>query len=142
MAYAQQGDTVRIHFKGTLENGDVFVSSFDRKPVEFTIGEGQILPGIENAVVGMTEGESKTVELPAEKAYGDKREELVVTVDRKQFSDSVTPEPGQRLKFRNQDGSEIIAKVTDVSPSNVTVDANHPLAGEDVTFDLELVEIM
>lgn len=142
MAYAQHGDTVRIHFKGTLENGDVFVSSFDRKPVEFTIGDGQVLPGIENAVVGMTEGESKTVELAAEKAFGDKREELVVTVDRERFSDSVSPEPGQRLKFRNQDGSEIIAKVIDVSPSSVTVDANHPLAGEDVTFDLELVEII
>ncbi|MEJ2718826.1 MAG: peptidylprolyl isomerase [Deltaproteobacteria bacterium] len=142
MANAQHGDTVRIHFKGKLDSGEVFVSSFDRKPVEFTIGEGKVLPGIESAVVGMNEGESKTVDLPAEKAYGNKREELVVSVDRQQFAEDVNPEPGQRLKFRKQDGQEIIAKVTEVSPSSVTVDANHPLAGEDVEFDLELIEIV
>lgn len=141
MAQAQHGDTVKVHYTGKLDDGTVFDSSVDREPLEFTIGEGSIIPGFEQAVVGMSKGESKTETIPTENAYGPYVEEMVVTIDRQQMPAEIEPEVGQQLHIQQPDGQLVPVMVTDVSNSTVTLDANHPLAGEDLTFDIQLVEI-
>lgn len=142
MVQAQRGDTVQVHYTGKLEDGTVFDTSTNRDPLQFTIGEGQIIPGFEQAVVGMNPGESKTVTIPMDQAYGPHREEMVLEVDRKQFPDHLNPEVGQQLQVRQQNGQTMIVTVVEVSETNVTLDANHPLAGEDLTFDIHLVGIV
>ncbi len=142
MVQAQRGDTVQVHYTGKLEDGTVFDTSTNRDPLQFTIGEGQIIPGFEQAVVGMNPGESKTVTIPMEQAYGPHREEMVLEVDRKQFPEHLNPEVGQQLQVRQQNGQTMIVTVVEVSDTNVTLDANHPLAGEDLTFDIHLVGIV
>jgi peptidylprolyl isomerase len=139
---AQSGDTVKVHYTGTLEDGTVFDSSIDHEPLEFTIGDGRLIPGFEDAVVGMSQGESKTVEIPADEAYGPYYEELVLVVDRDQLPPDLQPEVGQQLQSQQEDGKIVIFTVIDISESTVTFDANHPLAGEDLTFDIQLVEIL
>ena len=139
---AQTGDTVKVHYTGTLEDGTVFDSSIDREPLEFTIGDGRLIPGFEEAVVGMSQGESKTVEIPADEAYGPYYEELVLVVDRDQLPPELQPEVGQQLQFQQEDGTIVTLTVIDVSELSVTLDANHPLAGQDLTFDIQLVEIL
>lgn len=141
MAQAKRGDSVKVHYTGKLEDGTVYDSSRDRDPLHFTIGEGQVIPGIEQAVVGMNPGESMTTKVPADKAYGPHREELVMEIDRNEFPQHLRPKVGQQLQARLEDDQTIEIKVTDVSESSVTLDANHPLAGKDVTFDIQLVEI-
>ncbi len=142
MAQAKNGDTVKVHYTGKLEDGTVFDTSINRDPLQFTIGEGQIIPGFEQAIVGMNPGESKTTKVQADKAYGQHLKEMVVVVDRNQFPVDLKPEVGQRLQTRQADGRAIVVTVTDVSESSVTLDANHPLAGEDLTFDIQLLEIV
>jgi peptidylprolyl isomerase len=142
MAQARNGDTVKIHYTGKLEDGTVFDTSINRDPLQFTVGEGQIIPGVEESVEGMSLGESKTIEVPADKAYGPHYEEMVLVVDRNEFPGHLKPEVGQRLEIRPTDDQTIPVLVTDVSASSVTLDANHPLAGEDLTFDILLVEIV
>jgi len=142
MAKAKEGDTVKVHYTGKLEDGTVFDSSVDRDPLQFTIGEGRIIAGFEEAVVGMSPGESKTVEVPAEKAYGPHLEEMVQVVDRDQFPENLEPKVGDHLQIRVAGDQIVVVRVTDVSESSVTLDANHPLAGKDLTFDIELVEIV
>ncbi len=142
MAQAQIGDTVQVHYTGTLEDGTVFDTSINRAPLQFTIGDGQIIPGFEQAVIGMNPGESKTTKVPADKAYGPHYEEMVLVVDRDQFPEHLKPEVGQQLQMRQPDGQTIVVAVTDVSESSVTLDANHPLAGKDLTFDIQLIEIV
>ncbi len=141
MAGAKQGDTVKVHYTGKLEDGTVFDSSFNRDPLQFTIGGGQVIPGFEQAVIGMNPGESKTTKVPADKAYGPHHEEMVMVVERNQFPGHLKPEVGQRLQIHLADGGTLIVVVTDMSESTVTLDANHPLAGKDLTFDIELLEI-
>jgi len=141
MAQAQNGDVVRVHYTGKLDDGTVFDSSAGRDPLEFTLGNEQVIPGFEKAVVGMTVAESKTVKIPAEEAYGAHRQEMVLVVNRDQFPDSINPEVGEELRMRQPDGQEFRVRVTDTSEETVTLDGNHPLAGEDLTFDIELVEI-
>ena len=141
MAQAKSGDTVKVHYTGKLEDGTTFDSSVDSNPLEFTIGGGQIIKGFEEGVVGMAEGDSKKVEIPFAEAYGPHREEMVVEVDKEQFPDHLTPEVGQELELRQEDGQSLIVVITNVTDENVTLDANHPLAGKDLTFDIELVEI-
>ena len=137
---AKHGDTVRIHYTGTLRDGSVFDSSRGREPLEFVLGSGQVIPGFDVAVTGMAPGEQKTVTIPAAQAYGEPREEMVVAVGRDEFPPHVTPEPGQRLQM--SDGTQSFAVVVrEVSDDQVVLDANHPLAGEDLTFALELVEV-
>ena len=140
-AQAKDGDTVKVHYTCKLEDGTVVESSIGRDPLQFTIGEGRLIPGFEQAVVGMSPGESKTVEIPADEAYGPYREELVLVVDRDQFPPDLQPEIGQQLEMRQEDGQIIVVTVIDVSESSVTLDANHPLVGKDLTFDIQLVEI-
>jgi len=139
---AQLGDTVKVHYTGTLEDGTVFDSSIDREPLEFTIGEGKLIPGFEEAVVGMSQGESKTVEIPSDEAYGSYYEELVFVVERDQLPPDLQPEVGQQLQFQQEDGTIVTLTVIDVSELSVTLDANHPLAGKDLTFEIQLVEIL
>lgn len=141
MAEAQEGDAVKVHYKGTLTDGTVFDDSHDRGPLEFTIGEGEIIPGFEKAVTGMSPGETRSAEIPADEAYGQEREELVATIDRSEFPDDVEPEVGQRLEIRQEEGPPLVVTVTEVAESEVTLNGNHPLAGEDLNFEIELLEI-
>ena len=143
MRQAKQGDTVRVHYRGRLQDGAEFYASFDEAPLQFTVGAGQVIAGLEEAVVGMKPGDSKTTELPAEKAFGPYREDMVAVVDKSQFEDwGLEPEVGESVRIRQPDGSSIEVTVSEVSETEVTVDANHPLAGEDLTFDIELVDIV
>ena len=141
MRQAKYGDTVKVHYTGKLEDGTVFDSSIDRDPLQFTLGEGQVIPGFEQAVVGMNLGESKTVTISMDEAYGPHREEMVVMVERNKFPEHMQLEGGQQLQIRQDDGQIIFVIVADVSESSVTLDANHPLAGKDLTFDIQLIEI-
>jgi peptidylprolyl isomerase len=142
MAQAKQGDTVKVHYTGKFEDGTVFDTSMNREPLEFTIGEGQLIPGFEKAVVGMEPGQSLTTEVPAAEAYGPYDEEMLLVVEKDQFPADVDPQVDQQLQVRQADGRTFVVRVTDVSDSEVTLDANHPLAGEDLTFEIELVEIV
>nr|WP_088888765.1 peptidylprolyl isomerase [Leptolyngbya ohadii] len=141
MAQAQHGDTVKVHYTGKLEDGTVFDSSVDREPLEFKIGAGNLIPGFEQAVVGMAEGESKTETISTENAYGSYAEEMVITVDRSDMPADMEPQVGQQLHLQQSDGQIIPVIVTDVSKATVTLDANHPLAGENLTFEIQLVAI-
>lgn len=141
MAQAKTGDTVKVHYTGKLKDGEVFDSSEGSDPLEFKIGDGQIIAGFEEEVVGMAEGESKTINIEAEKGYGEHHDELVVEVGRDQFPPEITPEVGQQLQVKQQDGQTIPVRVTDTSKTSVTLDANHPLAGKDLTFDIEVVKL-
>lgn len=141
MAQAKHGDTVKVYYTGKLKDGTSFDSSEDREPLEFTIGEKKIIPGFERAVVGMSPGESKTEKVPADQAFGPYREELILEVDRQQIPADVELKVGKRLPFRHANGRATQALVTDVSESKVKLDANHPLARSDVTFNIQLLEI-
>jgi peptidylprolyl isomerase len=142
MAQAKIGDTVKVHYTGKFGDGMVFDTSIDDEPLEFRIGERQVIPGFEEAVVGMKPGETKTVNIPVDKAYGPHRDDLVQVVDRKQLPASLKPEIGQPLEGRQPDGEIVAATVIDVTESHVTLDANHPLAGKSLTFVIQLIEIV
>jgi peptidylprolyl isomerase len=140
MSQAKPGDTVRIHYTGTLHDGSEFDSSRDRDPLAFTVGAGEVIPGFDAAVTGMSVGESKTVTIPAAEAYGEPRPELVVHVPRAQIPPQITPREGQRLQLGRGDQAMMVV-VLEVSDEEVVLDGNHPLAGQDLTFALELVEV-
>ncbi|KUG19498.1 fkbp-type peptidyl-prolyl cis-trans isomerase slyd [hydrocarbon metagenome] len=142
MTQAQESDTVRVHYTGKLEDGTIFDTSFDQEPLEFTIGERQVIPGFEQAVVGMEPGETKTTTIPPEEAYGQRNDEMVLEVDREQLPESLEPQPGQFLQIQQPDGRRGVVTVSDVTETTVTLDANHPLAGRPLTFDIKLVEIV
>ena len=142
MACAKSGDTVKVHFKGKLDDGTVFDSSVDRDPLQFTIGRGEVIPGFDEAVDGMSAGASKTIEIPAKRAYGPWRKEMVMAVDRSKFPDDFAPEVGVQLQIPQPDAEPISVTVSEISKSSVTLDANHPLAGKDLTFEIELIEIL
>jgi peptidylprolyl isomerase len=141
MVQAKSGDTVKIHYTGRLEDGTVFDSSAKREPLEFIISGGQVIPGFEQAVLGMTPGESKTEKIPMDQAYGPHREEMVLEVSREQIPPDINPEVGQQLQIQQANGQSVPVFVTEVTDNQITLDANHPLAGEDLTFEIELVEI-
>jgi peptidylprolyl isomerase len=140
MKAAQTGDTVRVHYTGRLDDGQVFDSSEGHDPLEFTVGAGEVIPGFDQAVQGMTAGEEKRVTIAAEEAYGPHREEMVLTVDRNDLPQGVDPEVGQQYQM-SQAGQTFVVTVTDVTEGAVELDANHPLAGRDLTFDLQLVGV-
>jgi peptidylprolyl isomerase len=142
MAPAKQGDTVQLHYMGKLQDGTVFDSSRERHPLQFTIGNGQVIAGFEQAVIGMNIGESKTARIPMEQAYGPHRDDLVVTMERSKLPPGLNPRVGQRLEITQVDDQTSLVTVTDASESTLTLDANHPLAGKELTFDLELVGIL
>jgi peptidylprolyl isomerase len=142
MAGAKRGDTVRVHFTGRLEDGTVFDTSAERGPYEFTIGKSRIVPGFAEAVTGMKPGQSKTVEIPAKEAYGLHRKDMIAVIERSKLPAHLNPEVGQRLRIDQADGQKIRATVVEISDSTVTLDANHPLAGKNLIFDIELLEIV
>ena len=141
MAAAQIGDTVRVHYSGKFEDGTQFDSSEGRAPLEFTIGAGQIIPGFEEVVVGMEPGESRTTVIAPDKGYGPRRTELTMEVGRAQLPPDLEPEVGQRLQLTRESGGSMMVMVTEVNDESITLDANHPLAGQSLTFDIQLVEI-
>jgi peptidylprolyl isomerase len=142
MAQAQNGNKVKLHFTGKLDDGTVFATSADSKPIEFTLGQGQVLPGLEEAVEGMATGESKTVKILSEQAYGPRRDDLMQEIPNEHLPADLTPEVGQQLRIERTDGDPMIVSIAAVSDSAITIDANHPLAGRDLTFDLEMLEIL
>ena len=139
---AKQGDTVRIHYTGKLDDGTVFDSSEGRDPIEFTLGEGQVIPGFEAGVADMSEGEEKSISIEPEQAYGERRDDLVQAVPRSKFPDDAKVEEGAQFQATNETGHTINLTVIDVSDDTVTVDGNHPLAGQTLNFDLKLEEIV
>jgi len=141
MSTAKDGDTVKIHYTGKLEDGTIFDSSADRDPLEFKIGGGQVIKGFESGVTGMIKDEKKTINIPVEEAYGHPRKEMIVNVPKTQFPDDIKPEKGLKLQMQQPGGQMIVATITDVLEDEVTLDANHALAGKPLVFDLELVEI-
>ena len=142
MPQAQQGDMVKVHYTGRLADGTTFDTSLQRAPLEFTLGEGDLIPGFEQAVLGMAPGESRTTTIPSDQAYGPHHPERVMDVERHHLPADLQPSIGQRLHMTRQDGSELAAVVTAVTEAQVTLDANHPLAGRDLIFDITLVEIL
>lgn len=141
MAQAKKGDTVQVHYTGKLEDGTVFDSSQGGDPLAFTLGEGNVIEGFESAVVGLEPGESTTTSIAPEQGYGDRREELVVQVPLEQISQDIAPEVGQQLQLHLQNGQQVPVVVTAVTEDTVTIDANHPLAGKTLVFDIQLVQI-
>jgi peptidylprolyl isomerase len=141
MSQAKVGDTVMVHYTGKLTDGTIFDSSDGREPLQFTIGAGEIIAGFEQAVIGMNAGESKTAEIPVDEAYGIHRPEMVVEVELDKMPPGLEPEVGQQLQIQQPTGQVVPVFVTEVSEATVTLDANHPLAGEDLVFDIQLVEI-
>ncbi len=141
MPQAKQGDTVKVHYTGKLKDGSVFDSSANREPLEFTLGGGNMIPGFEQAVLGMDIGDKKTAEIPSDQAYGEKREDMIISVPRENVPGDISPEVGQQLAVQQQGGQQVPVTVAEVTEEKVVLDANHPLAGKDLVFDIELVEI-
>ncbi len=138
---AKANDKVKVHYKGMLENGDVFDSSEGKDPLEFTLGKGQVIPGFDKGVEGMKLNESKTINIPSTEAYGEVRQELIHEVPKSQLPEKIKPEVGLQLVSKTPDGKQIPLVVTEVKEDSIIVDANHPLAGRDLTFEVTLVEI-
>jgi len=136
------GDTVKVHYKAMTKDSIIFDSSSQIDPLIFTIGDGQIIPAFEQALIGMQIGEKKTINLQAEEAFGPYVEELVTTVEKSQLPPNLELKKDQQLQIQQPDGQIILVKVVDINENNVTFDANHPLAGKDITFDINLVEIV
>ena len=141
MSQVKKNDTVKVHYTGKLTNGQVFDSSLEREPLEITVGEGKLIPGFENAILDMKVNDKKTVEIAKEEAYGDVQEELFHQVQKEQLPQDMEPEVGMGLASKGPDGTEHQFRVVDIKDDHIVVDGNHPLAGQDLVFDLELVEI-
>ena len=135
------GDTVKVHYHGRLADGTTFDSSSGREPLEFKIGSGQVIKGFEEGVTGMAVGEKKTIEIPVDDAYGPKDEKMLVEFPIENFPEDLNPEVGMQLNMSSSSGQVIPVTILEVKPDTVILDANHPLAGQDLTFDIELVEI-
>jgi FKBP-type peptidyl-prolyl cis-trans isomerase 2 len=140
MAQAKEGDTVKVHYTGKLDDGTVFDSSRERDPLEFKLGSGQVIPGFENGIVGMEEGGTKTVTIPPEEAYGAKHDGWPRQVKKDQLPEGLTPQVGTFLQVQQPDGSVIQVIIAQVNEDDVVLD-NHPLAGQSLHFDVELVAI-
>jgi peptidylprolyl isomerase len=141
MAQAKQGDTVKVNYTGKLPDGTIFDSSIGRHPVQFTVGKGQLIAGFEKAVLGMAAGDKKTVVIPVTEAYGPRQDSAVVEVERKNLPQNLDAQIGQRLELTQEDDSTILVTVMGASETSLTLDANHPLAGKELTFEIELLSI-
>lgn len=142
MQNAKVGDKVRVHYTGKLENGDIFDSSQGKEPLEFTIGQNQVLIKFEDSIKGMTVGDKTKVFIPAEEAYGLKQDDLIVTIPIERIPDTVKPEPGMKLQMQTNEGQMIVVTVLEIGEKDIILDANHELADKDLHFDIELVEIV
>ncbi len=138
----EAGKTVKVSYTGVFDNGEVFDSSPEGAPLEFVVGTGQVIPGFDQAVAQMSLGENKTVHISADDAYGPHNPELLIKTDPGQFGDGEPPEIGQQFRFPGADGNVMFLRVTSVSDAEIVLDANHPLAGKDLTFELELLEVI
>ena len=141
MSEVKKGDKVKVHYTGKLNDGSVFDSSANREPLEFEVGAGMMIAGFDSAVSGMKVGDKKVAEIPAAEAYGEKNDEMVVSVPKAQLPPDLKPEIGQQLSMQQPNGQAIPVVVTNVEEETIEIDANHPLAGKDLIFDIELVEI-
>lgn len=162
---AKAGDKVKVHYTGTLDNGSVFDTSEGfieqvhgstscgcnnsggcdsnaTEPLEFIIGAGQLIPKFEAAVIGLSPGQGITIKIPAGEAYGQRAEEMVAIIERSEIPSDINPEPGQQMEVILEDGSPLPVLITEVTETTITLDANHPLAGHDLSFDIRLVEIL
>ena len=142
MAQAKSGDTVRIHYKGSLDDGTVFDTSRGRDPFEFVLGAGMVIPGFDDAVTGMEEGATQTVAIPPDRAYGDYHDDHVIEVGKDQIPTDITPEIGMGLQLHSNDGRKFDVVVSKIEGDTVTLDGNHPLAGKTLTFEIELLAIV
>jgi peptidylprolyl isomerase len=150
MAQAKEGDRVKVHYTGRLDDGTIFDSSecaeddcgCGHGPIEFTIGQGEVIPGFEAGVKGLSVGESKTVHIAVADAYGERIEEMVAVVPRGDLPPDMKPEVGQQLEVTQEDGQVFSVLVVEVTDETITIDANHPLAGQPLNFELKLVEIL
>lgn len=141
MDNAQAGNVVRVHYTGKLDDGTVFDSSEGREPLEFTLGSGQVIAGFDHAVTGMSVGETRSARIPADEAYGQRRDDLLLEVDRQQIPEGVELAVGTQLQLQQENGQAVPVTVAELDSDSVTLDANHPLAGQDLIFDLELVGV-
>lgn len=142
MREVKQGDKIKVHYHGRLDDGTTFDSSEGREPLEFEVGSGMVIPGFDAGVLGMTEGEKRTITIPVEEAYGPVQEDMFMEFPINRFPEDMKPEVGMSLNMSNGSGQAIPVVIAEVLDEVVVLDANHPLAGEDLTFDLELVEIV
>jgi FKBP-type peptidyl-prolyl cis-trans isomerase 2 len=142
MQQVKSGDTVKVHYHGKLTDGTTFDSSEGREPLEFEVGSGMVIKGFDDGVTGMKVGEKKTVNIPVDEAYGPKQSEMMVEFPLNQFPPDLKPEVGMPLTMTTQQGHPVQVVITEVRTETVVLDANHPLAGQDLVFDLELVEIV
>ena len=142
MTQAKQGDKVQVHYTGTLNNGQVFDSSKNREPLEFVLGSGMVIPGFDAAITGLSTGETITKTIPADEAYGAYNPEMVGTIEKSSIPADFELEVGQRLQMQVPNGDAMAVTITDIEGEMVTLDGNHPLAGQDLTFELELVAIV
>ncbi|MCP4581673.1 MAG: peptidylprolyl isomerase [candidate division Zixibacteria bacterium] len=141
MSQAKDKDKVKVHYTGKLEDGTVFDSSIDREPLEFTLGENQVIPGFDQGVIGMAIGDSKTLNIPPENAYGPTREDMIVEIKKEQIPKDIEATVGSKLQIQQPDGQAIPVTIVGATDDTVTIDANHPLAGKTLVFEIELVEI-
>lgn len=141
MAQVKTGDTVAVHYRGQLADGSVFDSSEGREPLLFRVGDGQVIPGFDHAVMGMNVGDKKTETIPASQAYGPHHPENVLRLDRSQVPDEMEVEVGQGLRLEDEQGHSFDVRVAEITPEEIVLDGNHPLAGQDLTFTIELVEV-
>jgi len=141
LAQVQEGNAVKVHYTGKLDDGTVFDSSLGGDPLGFTVGDGLLIPGFENAVVGLQPGEHTVITLEPDQAYGPRREELVVPLGRDQLPEDAEPEIGQQVQLHMADGGVLTAEIVETTEQSITIDANHPLAGKTLLFEIELVEV-
>ena len=142
LATVKRGDRVKVHYKGFFEDGTVFDRSAEGEPLEFTIGKKMVIPGFENGVIGMEEGETKRVSIPPEDAYGPHRDDLVLVMEKSEMPSDIIPSVGMRLEASFPKGITAKVTITDITEEKVTLDANHPPVGEKLTFELNLIEIL
>ena len=142
MTQVKSGDTVKVHYTGSLSDGKIFDSSVDREPLEFTVGAHQVVPGFEQAVLGMSLGESKTAHIPADQAYGQRDNRRIIRVSKSQLPPGMTVKLNDQLQMRSGDGRVMNVTVAEITGDELVLDGNHFLAGKDLTFDIELVEIV
>ena len=141
MSKVKNGDVVKVHYTGKLKDGSVFDSSHGREPLQFTVGAGQMIKGFDKGVVGMEQGEKKTLEIPCDQAYGPHRDEMIAKVARNDVPDTINPEKGMVLQMQHPEGFPITVTVAEVDDEYIVLDGNPPLAGEDLVFEVEMVEI-
>ena len=141
LSIIKDGDTVKVHYTGTLTDGEVFDSSINRDPLQFTLGTGQLIPGFEKAVIGLKVGDVTKAEIPSAEAYGERNPEMEIKVQKAQLPPDMEPEVGMQLQLNQENGQPVPCQISNIDGEEITIDANHPLAGKDLIFNIEIVEI-